>query len=126
QTTLNSDRDGKKMDFKLTILDRMDVFKDEPRVVGEVSVPDDNGRPEATQAKFGISIRPASDQERDLTPDKRGVTVTRVEPGSFAEDIGLMERDVIIAINRQPVSTVDDIRRIQQTLKGGDPVAFRV
>jgi serine protease Do len=49
-----------------------------------------------------------------------------VEPGSFAEDIGLMERDVIIAINRQPVSSVDDIRRIQQTLKGGDPVAFRV
>ena len=65
-------------------------------------------------------------EEREATPDKRGVAVTRVEPGSFAEDIGLMERDVIIAINRQPVSSVEDIRRIQQTLKGGDPVAFRV
>jgi len=126
QATLNIDRDGKKMDFKLTILDRMEVFKDDPRVVGEVAPPDDNGKPEATQAKFGISIRPASDQERDLTPDKRGVTVTRVEPSSFAEDIGLMERDVIVAINRQPVASVDDIRRIQQTLKAGDPVAFRV
>jgi serine protease Do len=126
QATLNIDRDGKKMDFKLTILDRMEVFKDDPRVVGEASLPEDPGKPEATQAKFGISIRPASDQEREATPDKRGVAVTRVEPGSFADDIGLMERDVIIAINRQPVSNVDDIRRIQQTLKGGDPVAFRV
>jgi serine protease Do len=127
QTTLNIDRDGKKMDMKLTILDRMEVFKDDPRVVGEVSVPDDAGKPaEATQARFGISIRPASDQERELTPEKHGVAVTRVEPGSFAEDIGMLERDVIVSINRQPVSSVDDIRRIQQTLKPGDPVAFRV
>jgi serine protease Do len=127
QTTLNIDRDGKKMDMKLTILDRMEVFKDDPRVVGEVSVPDDAGKPaEATQARFGISIRPASDQERELTPEKHGVAVTRVEPSSFAEDIGMLERDIIVSINRQPVSSVDDIRRIQQTLKPGDPVAFRV
>ena len=126
QATLNIDRDGKKMDMKLTILDHMEVFKDDPRVVGENATPDDAGKPEGTPAKFGISIRPASDQERELTPDKRGVTVTRVEPGSFAEDIGMLERDVIVSINRQPVTSVDDIRRIQQTLKPGDAVAFRV
>ena len=52
--------------------------------------------------------------------------MTRVEPGSFAEDIGLMEHDVIIAINRDTVASVDDIRKIQQTLKAGDAVAFRI
>ena len=61
-----------------------------------------------------------------MTPDKRGITVTRVENGSFADDVGLMEHDVIIAINRQPMTSVDDIRKVQGTLKPGDPVAFRV
>ena len=54
------------------------------------------------------------------------MTVTRVEPGSFADEIGMKEHDIIIAINRQPVSSVDDIKKVQQTLKPGDPVAFRV
>jgi serine protease Do len=122
--TLNVDRDGKKMDLKLTVLDRMEVFKDDPRVVGENAVTP--AKPEATQAKFGISIRPATDQELEDTPDKRGVAVTHVEPNSFAEDIGLQDRDLIVSINRQAVANVDDVRKIQQSLKPGDAVAFRV
>lgn len=126
-TSLTVDRDGKKMEMKLTIQDRAKVFSDDPRVVGENAVPGNTpGKEESTQVKFGISIRSASDEEKETTPDKRGITVTRVENGSFADDIGLMERDVIIAINRQPISSVDDIRKIQGTLKPGDPVAFRV
>src|SRR5262249_30405462 len=78
------------------------------------------------EMKFGISQRPVSEEERELTPDKRGVTVTRIEPGSFADEIQMQERDIIIAINRQPVSSVDDIKKVQQTLKPGDAVAFRV
>jgi D-sedoheptulose 7-phosphate isomerase len=38
QATLNVDRDGKKMDFKLTIQDRTKVFSDDPRVVKELQV----------------------------------------------------------------------------------------
>jgi serine protease Do len=52
--------------------------------------------------------------------------VTRVEPDSFADEIGMNERDIIVSINRQPVSSVEDIRRIQSTLKPGDAVAIRV
>jgi serine protease Do len=37
-----------------------------------------------------------------------------------------MEKDVIVSINRQPVTTVDDIRKIQSSLKSGDAVAFRI
>ena len=47
-------------------------------------------------------------------------------PGSFAEDIGLIEKDVILAINRKPVSTVEDVLKIQSSLKPGDAVAFHV
>src|ERR1700676_2891851 len=102
-TNLTLDRDGKKMELKLTIQDRAKVFSDDPRVVGENAVPGNTpGKEESTQVKFGISIRGASDEEKELTPDKRGIAVTRVEGGSFADDVGLMEHDVIIAINRQP------------------------
>ncbi len=129
QVTLNSDRDGKKMDFKLTIQDRVQVYADEPSVAGNKAAPvEEPSKPETTVSpvQFGISPRVVSEEERELTPDKHGVTVTRVEPGSFAEEVGMQERDIIIAINRQPVSSVDDIRKIQKTLKPGDPVAFRI
>jgi serine protease Do len=125
--SLSVDRDGKKMEFKLTIQDRTKVFADDARVVGEKALPEGGpGKEESTQVKFGISIRSASDEERELTPDKHGVAVSRVEEGSFADDVGMMERDIIIGINRSPVASVDDIRKIQSTLKPGDAVAFRV
>ena len=115
------------MDFKLTIQDRTKVFSDDPRVVGDAGNGNSGGdKGEGTQVKFGISIRPASDEEKDLTPEKRGVAVTRVESGSFAEDIGMMEKDIIIGINRQTISSVEDIRKAQQGLRAGDPVAFRI
>ena len=127
QATLNIDRDGKKLALNITIQDRTKVFSDDPRVVGENSTPNGGGAtPESAQVKFGISIRAASQDELDLTPDKRGVVVTRVEPDSFADDIGMMERDIIVSINRQPVGSVEDIRKIQPGLKPGDAVAFRV
>jgi S1-C subfamily serine protease len=34
--------------------------------------------------------------------------------------------DVIVEINRQPVHTTDDVKRIQHELKPGDAVAFRI
>ena len=125
--SLTVDRDGKKMDMKLTIQDRAKVFSDDPRVVGE-AVPSENGpgKEESTQVKFGISVRGTSDEEKESTPDKRGIAVTHVESGSFADDIGLMEKDIITAINRLPITSVDDIRKVQGTLKPGDAVAFRV
>jgi serine protease Do len=126
QATLSVDRDGKKMDFKLAIQDRTKVFADDPRIVGENAIPENAAIKGEAQVKFGVSIRPTSEEERDLTPDKHGIAITRVEPGSFAEDVGLMEKDLVVAINRQQVSSVDDIRKIQATLKPGDAVAFRV
>jgi serine protease Do len=126
--TLNIDRDGKKMDFKLVIQNRAELYKD--RLPGNQIIPEEPAKPEAGpttgQVRFGISGRPVDEEERGLTPDKHGVAITYIEPGSFAEEIGMMDHDIIIAINRQPVSSVDDIRKVQQTLKAGDPVAFRV
>jgi len=122
------DRNGKKMEFPVTIQDRAEVFKDDPRFA-ELREPQEPGAtPTEATHKFGIKIKPLTDAEREsmsLT-DKRGVSVVTVDQDSFAEDIGMLERDVIISINRVPVSSPDDIRRIQTTLKPGDAVAFRI
>ncbi len=128
-SNLTVDRAGKKMDFKVTIGDREEVFAGDPRFSRNRRPGPEERTPEgATQAKFGISIRSLSEAEREPLPteSKSGVLVTRVEQDSFADEIGLMEWDVIASINRQPVSSIEDVKRIQATMKPGDAVAFRV
>jgi serine protease Do len=122
------DRNGKKVDLKVTIEDRAEVFKNDPTFADVRPSPDDEpSRSEAT-AKFGIKIKPLSDTERDAMSltEKRGVVVVSVDQGSFAEDVGILERDVILSVNRQSVASPDEVRKIQATLKPGDAVAFRI
>ena len=122
------DRGGKKMEFPVTIQDRAEVFKDDPRFADLRETPEPETTPAEATHKFGIKIKPLTDAERESmsVTDKRGVSVVTVDQGSFADDIGMLERDVIVSINRLPVSTPDDIRKIQSTLKPGDAVAFRI
>jgi serine protease Do len=128
---LNVDRDGKKMEFKLVVMDRLKVFWDDPRVVGEVkNLPTANSEEEKPEVSklvtFGIGVRPLTDDERALTTDKHGMMVTRVEANSFAADIGMLEHDIITSVDRHPVNSIEDVKKIQATLKPGDPVVFRV
>ena len=127
--TLSVDRDGKKMDFKVVTQDRKLLYKDRPDIVGE-NFHEDEPAPAkpATEnkPKFGIAPRDLTEDERNLTPDKHGVMVSSVEEGSFAEDIGLEKGDIILAINRHPVSSVDELKKIAAGFKSGDAVAFLV
>ena len=83
---------------------------------------------EGTTVSFGMTINPLTDRQRETQgiKEKGGVMVSEVEPGSFAEDVGLVRNDLILEINRHPVNSVEDIKKIQATLKPGDPVMFRV
>jgi serine protease Do len=131
--TLTVDRDGKNMDFRVTIMDRSevwaDVLKDDPRFEDPHQDPDDQAKSDVTpQYKFGMKLHALTDAERTAMglEAKGGLVIRSVDPGSFAEDIGLIEKDVILAINRKPVSTVEDVLKIQSSLKAGDAVAFHV
>ncbi|MCC6344573.1 MAG: Do family serine endopeptidase [Bryobacterales bacterium] len=127
--TLTVDRAGRKLDLKLTIADREEVFANDPRFSRKRGPDAPEHQAEGTQqAKFGISIRSLSEAEKEGLPtdNKAGVMITRVDPDTFADEIGMMERDVIVSINRHPVSSVEDIKRIQTALKPGDAVAFRI
>ena len=58
--------------------------------------------------------------------NKDGVKVVSVDPGSFADDIGMVEGDAILSINRQIVSSPDDVMKLQSALKPGQPVAVHI
>jgi serine protease Do len=126
QATLGVIRDGKRIDLKLTIGDRAEIYSDSPRIAGRRS--EGSGGGETAGMRFGISVQNLSAAQRSEAglSGRGGVLITDVEPGSFAEDIGLQADDIITEINRQPVSSVEDIRRIQAGLKPGDVAAFRV
>ena len=55
-----------------------------------------------------------------------GVVIASVEPGSFAEDIGLQKGDVLTEINRHHVASAADVRNIMQTAKTGEAMAFKL
>ena len=126
QMTLTVLRGGNKMDLTVTVGDRMVVFQDDPRFRNLRKEEPERGP--GTQARFGIEIQnlPQSQKDRLGFKESNGVLVTNVKTGSFAEDIGLRQDDIILSINGKPVTTVDDVTRIQDTLKVGDAVAFRV
>jgi serine protease Do len=88
--------------------------------------PDD--KTENTSVRFGIGLRGLSEDLRKELPadESGGVQVTTVEEESFADGIGIKEKDIILSINRQAVSSFEDVKKIQSKLKPGDAVAFRV
>ncbi len=117
-------RDGKRENFKVVVGDLTQIFPDRfggPKI-------EEPGKTEGTQAKFGMTIQNLTDAQRQNmgVKEKGGVQITSVEPNSFAEDIGLVAKDILLSINRQPVNSVDDVRKIQNMLKPGDAVAFRI
>ena len=116
-------RDGKRNDYKVVVGDLAQIF---PEAYGkEGSAPATHE--EGTTVSFGMQVKDVNDQmQESLGLKQRGVQVVSVEPGSFAEDINLLPGDVITEINRKPVNNTSDLRRLQQGLKAGDPVQFRV
>jgi len=114
-------RDKQVHETAATVEDRTHVF---PNTAGRVnSTPDDS-----TPTEFGLRVE-------SLTPEKaqhvgvdaqKGVLVSEVEPTSFADDIGFTAGDVIIEVNGQSVSTVEQYRAAVSKLTPGQNVVFKV
>jgi serine protease Do len=130
-TNVTVDRNGKKMDFRVAIGERSLVWQGESQVTD--IQPKDSSRVNAStkaapSAKFGITIQRLTQKEReDLSiDDKSGVKVVGVDPGSFADDIGMVEGDTILSINRMPVLSPDDVMKVQSGFKPGQPIAVHI
>ncbi|HWF47178.1 MAG TPA: Do family serine endopeptidase [Bryobacteraceae bacterium] len=126
---LTVDRNGKRMDFNVNIQERTVVWKDRLQVAQiEPGTPAGPAKAPSGHAEFGITIMRLTPKDRsDMSiTDNSGIKITEVDPGSFGDDLGLQEGDVILSINRIPVTTPEDVKKIGSTLKPGQAVAVHV
>ena len=116
-------RNGKKQEASVLIADRSKLF------ASRLGEEDDNQSEEAPKAsKFGITVRnitPDLADRMNITAGK-GVVVSDVKQGSFAEDLGLNRGDVILEVNKQPVNNPEDLAKLESSLKSGQDVVFLV
>jgi serine protease Do len=71
------------------------------------------GEGSGSNGLYGVSVSPLNPETArrlGLPDDTRGMVVTGVEPISPAADAGLQPGDVITQVNRQPVSSVAELR----------------
>jgi serine protease Do len=122
-------REGKKLDVELEIADRAELNAALEAGARQAGPRRRETAPEAESApvRFGLSVQElTSDARQELNfSGKTGILVTSVEAGSFAEDIGLRQGDILTHMNRQQLQSIADLKRLQSTLKPGDAVAFR-
>jgi serine protease Do len=122
-------RDRAEKTIDVAVGDRAKVHA---AVLADNKEPSEPETSSSTQARLGITFRNLTDGMRSQTgyKGKGGVLVDAVEPGSFAEDIGLVKGDVVesITANNQkiPVNGLDDVKKMQSILKAGDSVALKV
>ena len=113
------------------------MFDDRSKIVGEVrSAQNESGGPQAGESSgggaLGVAVRSLTHDQAAKLADKlhlgspQGVRVTEVKPDSFAEELGLEAGDLVLSINRQAVTSVEDFERLQGQLKSGMDVVLLV
>jgi len=84
--------------------------------------------PPQPEVKLGLNVQ-------DLTPeladkfkikDQKGVLVSKVDPGSVAQEQGLREGDLIKEVNRQTVASVEEFKAAVGQTKKGESVLLRL
>jgi serine protease Do len=120
---LNYVREGSQKETTAVVEDRTRVFASQ---LGHNGSGEQQEEPAAAQ--FGLHVE-------SLTPERasrvgldgqKGVIVTDVDPASFGDDLNFQRGFVITEINREPVSSLEDYKRLVSKLKPGQNVVFRV
>jgi len=117
-------RDGKTTELTCGIEDRNKLYG----TANGNDSDDESADSKPIAAKLGVTVRNISSDlaERLDVPANKGVLVTDVKPGSFGEDLGLSRNDIIMEVNRQPVNSDEQFRKVQSTLKSGSDVVLLV
>jgi serine protease Do len=116
-------RNGKPSEATVTVGSRSKLFG------SQLGLEDESGEaPEPQESKLGVAVDniTADIAERMQIAPNKGVVVTDVKPGSFADDIGLSRGMVILEVNKQPVNSDADFNRIVGGYKSGQDVVFLV
>lgn len=100
-----------------------------PREEARARLPvDPSEAPQSRPKRLGLSVETltAEAARRRGIEGARGAVVTVVEPRSVAREQQIRVDDVIIEINRKPVASEEDFRRIFGDLKTGDDVVIKL
>src|SRR5271170_183224 len=114
-------RDGRQNTANVVIGDRAKTYAD---ITGQQDEPSSPQQEDAGEGKLGITVSAIPPSIATKTGIKGGVIITSVRPGSFADEIGLGKTQIIIAINRKPITDEASYRAIVSTLKSKDDVVF--
>ncbi len=121
-TKLSYLRDGKRGEAAVVIADRAKLFRDR---LGDDD--DDSSDSQPEEARLGVTVRDlTAEMAERLGVEQRGVVVQEVRRGSFAEDVGVQRGMVVLEINRQPVNSESEFRRVEGGLQSGQDVVFLV
>jgi serine protease Do len=116
--TLQVVRDGRAMNLPVKLAEKL------PRNRRANLLRDEQAQPSVQRARgLGMSVMDMDTEflERRQIPDGiAGVVVSRVEPMSPAYDAEIETGHVLLEINRQPVRSYDDYRRLTANIRTGD------
>jgi serine protease Do len=116
-------RNGKQADVTIAVADRQKIFG------AQLGTTEEDAEEQAPkEGKLGVTVKPVPDaaaKRLNLQPNQ-GVIVADVKPGSFAESVQLGRGDVILEVNRQPISDPGSFNKIEAGLKSGQDVVFVV
>jgi serine protease Do len=122
-------RDGKPLTASVEVADRNRILAQQ-----QAGVPPNDNRnlPQEAGGILGASVRNlTTDQSSQLMkalhlPRPQGVFVTHVTPEGFAAGVSVQDGDVILSINHQAVSSLEDYVRLQSTLRPGQDVLLLI
>jgi serine protease Do len=115
-------RDGREQTLKLEVGTRPDGVEARAPAQGE-EAPD--AKP-AGSVGLGVDALPEEVARRAGVAPNAGVLVTTVVPGSVAELAGVREGDVLVALQKRPVTSPQGLRAAAAAVKPGEPVMFQV
>ncbi|MDA0205829.1 MAG: Do family serine endopeptidase [Acidobacteria bacterium] len=118
-------RDGETMMVSVEIADREELL----RVAnGTRQRQREEAEPEAAEAATGPTFEDLTDEKREELKfdEEDGILVAKVAVASFASDLGLGEGDIVVTVNRRPVSTAKALTEFWRKLKPGEDVALKV
>ena len=125
--TLSIVRDGRAMSVPIKLAER--PLRADRRTDRD-DEPSDDKRPEPSSQRgpaLGLSVRELDHefiQRFRLPEDLEGVIVSRVEPMSPAFDAEIERGHVVLEVNRRPVRSIEEFRRVTSAARSGDVLAF--
>ncbi len=102
-------RDGKEEEIPVTL----DELNTEAAKNDAPNGKNENGNAQREGGKLGLNLQPVTPQiarQLELPADTEGLVVTDIDPNGTAANAGIARGDVISAINRQPVTSIEDVQ----------------